>query len=476
MTLFSRGVFFVVEVERNSCGNLIPGWALAELGGARLGDARRTARLVAIAAAVAEQPTGTLPQACLTWAAAKGAYRFFGNESVDADEIVSAHREATVERVGHYSTVLAVQDTTEFNFSHHPATKGLGPLGRKGQVGFFVHSCLALSPDGVPLGLLGQYRWVRSFEEIGIKHKRRQRALEEKESYRWQAMLEDSTRSIPSTTRVVTIADREADIIDFFLAAIRLKQNVLVRAAWNRRLQHPDNYLWDAAGQAPVVGQLEIEVPRSDDQPPRKTTLELRATTVGVLAPQHRKLERLPVAPLTVVWARELTPPEGKEAISWLLLTTLSVPSQKEAAMCVRWYAHRWKIERYHYTLKSGCRLEELQLETADRLDRALAVYAVVAWRLLSMTYAARVAPAQSCSAVLSQAEWQALYCTIHRSPVPPLSPPDLQTAIIWIARLGGFLARHGDGAPGVKVLWRGYRRLQDLSEMWSIVHPDTCG
>lgn len=476
MTLLSRGVLFVVEMEHCLCDGPNPSWAVAELGSAHLGDARRTARLVAIAAAVAEQPTGSLPQACLTWAATKGAYRFFGNESVDSEKILAAHRMATVERIGGYSTVLAVQDTTDFSFSHHPATKGLGPLGNTGMVGFFVHSCLALSPDGVPLGLLGQYRWVRSFEELGIKHKRRQRALEEKESYRWPAMLEDSTRGIPSTTRVVTVADREADIIDFFLAAIRLKQDVLVRAAWNRRLQHPDNYLWDAAGQAPVVGHLEIEVPRSDDQPSRKTTLELRATTVGVLAPQHRRLERLPVAPLTVVWARELTPPEGKEAISWLLLTTLSVQSQKEAAMCVRWYAHRWKIERYHYTLKSGCRLEELHLEAADRLDRALAVYAVVAWRLLSMTYAARVTPDQPCSAVLSQTEWQALYCTIHRTPTPPLSPPDLQTAIIWIARLGGFLARRGDGTPGVKVLWRGYRRLQDLTEMWSIVHPDTCG
>ena len=172
--------------------------------------------------------------------------------------------------------------------------------------------------------------------------------------------------------------------------------------------------------------------------------------------------------------ATEENPPQGAKPISWLLLTTLAVNSFEEAVNCVRWYSYRWLIERYHYVLKSGCGVEQLQLETPDRIKRALATYCIVAWRLLWLTYESRKNPELSCDQVLEVHEWQSLYCKIHNCSIPPSQPPSLRQAVRWIAQLGGFLGRTHDGEPGVKTIWRGLRRLHDISSTWKLLRPDS--
>jgi len=174
---------------------------------------------------------------------------------------------------------------------------------------------------------------------------------------------------------------------------------------------------------------------------------------------------------LQVLLAEEVDPPEGVTPSCWLLVTTLPIATWAEAEACVHWYTLRWLSERYHFVLKSGCRLEALQLETAARLKRALAVYRLVAWRWLWLTYEARAHPEASSATVLALHEWQALYCSIHRTPHPPGQPPSLQQAVRWMAQLGGFLGRKSDGEPGVQVLWRGLRRLEDIAATWALVH-----
>lgn len=171
-----------------------------------------------------------------------------------------------------------------------------------------------------------------------------------------------------------------------------------------------------------------------------------------------------------MVWAQEEQPPDGEKAIGWLLLTTLTVRDFEQASRCLRWYSHRWLIERYHYTLKSGCRLEQLQLETADRLERALACYAIVAWRLLWLTYEARSHPTLSVEGLLETSEWQALYCHVHQTIALPEVAPTLRDCVRWIARLGGFLGRKSDGDPGVKTLWLGLQRLHDMASMLQLI------
>lgn len=179
---------------------------------------------------------------------------------------------------------------------------------------------------------------------------------------------------------------------------------------------------------------------------------------------------------VNVILVTEIDPPAGVKPIRWLLLTTLPVTNLAQAMTCIRYYTLRWLIERYHYTLKSGCQIEQLQLQTAERIKRAFATYSVVAWRLLWITYLARMEPEISCEVCLEPDEWQALACDRLGGRVPPKQPPTLGQAVLWIARLGGFLARRGDGFPGVKTIWRGLSRLADLVSMWRLLrrkpHP----
>jgi hypothetical protein len=353
------------------------GWAMVELGSACLGDPRRTARLVSLAAALAEKPACSVPEACGNWAATKAAYRFFSNDEIEPDDILAAHRKSTLERVRQHSMILLIQDTTVYNFTTHRATRGQGPIAGKKKgypkapTGFFVHSCLAVSPEGVPIGLLGQHLWVRSEPtdggEPGEDHNR---ADAVKESVRWQSMLETSTQELPSSIRVLTVTDREGDLFDFFVAAARLQKDILVRAKWDRRLQNQDACLWEATEQASVVGHLTIEVSRAENRPGRTAHLALRMAKVTLRVPNHLRSEGFSPVALSAVLAREVNPPAGQEPIEWLLLTTLNVSTEADAVACVRWYSHRWKIERYHYTLKSGCRIEELELEDVERLHR----------------------------------------------------------------------------------------------------------
>jgi len=449
------------------------GWAAQELQYAQLGDARRNKRLVQVVEALAAQPNESVPQACGDWAATKATYEFWKSPRIKPNDIRLAHQKSSVERVKTHSIVLAIQDTTDFNFTHHPSKRGIGPISSQSTVvGLKVHSVLAVSVLGVPLGMLHQQVWARDPQEVGKRHHRRQRQTEDKESQRWLSALQVTESAVPEEIEVVTIADREADIYDLFAKPHRERSHLLIRGTHNRRVNHEAEYLHTAIRQTPIVGELTIEVPRGDQRPSRQATLTVRFTTLEVQPPRHH-LKRATLAPVTiqVVLAQEQNPADDTTPISWLLLTTLPVNSFDQAVECVRWYSYRWLIERYHYVLKSGCHLEQLQLETAERIESALATYCIVGWRLLWLTYEARYQPDIGCDTVLQTHEWQALYCTIHSQPIPPATPPSLRQAVRWIAQLGGFLGRKHDGEPGVKTIWRGWQRLQDIAATWQLLH-----
>lgn len=448
-------------------------WAEEELQHAQLGDKRLNKRLIRLVKDLSSQPSASVPQACGSWAATKAAYRFWKSDNVEADDIRKAHQERTVERLRGESMVLMIQDTTELDFTHHPSTKELGHLDHPSLRGLKVHSGLTVSTQGVPLGLIHQEVWVRDTEDIGKKHRRKKRETKEKESQRWLTALSKGQDAIPEGIEVITIADREADIYDLFAAPRRRGSHLLVRAAYNRRVKHPDRYLWDAIEKSPPQGQLTIDLRRMDDKPPRKATLTVRFMTLEIEPPCNRpKRASFKSIPLQVILAREENPPPGVTPIYWLLITTLPVDSFEDALQCVKWYSHRWLVERYHHVLKSGCHIEQLQLEKADRIKRALATYCIVAWRLLWLTYESRKNPDRPCDEILESHEWQSLYCVIHKTPTPPQTPPTLRQTVRWIAQLGGFLGRKSDGEPGVKTTWRGLIRLHDISDTWKILHP----
>ncbi len=451
-------------------------WAVTEFAGAALGDQRRTGRLVSLATALFKRPGASLPQACGNRAALKAAYRFFDNDSIIPQEVLQSHVASTTLRVASCGLVLAPQDTTSLDWTAHPATQGLGPLSDPDHHGLFAHTTLAITPERVPLGLLAQQVWARDPNDVGKRQTRKHRPIEQKESHKWllslQAVIQAQKRC--PDTQFVSIGDREADVFDLFLEDRPEGVDLLVRAAWNRKVVHPEGYLWDVIASQPVVKYLTVQVPRRENQKARKASLALRFCPVKLCPPKHRKNEQLPPVEVFAVHVLEEAPPDGIDPIEWLLLSTVPVRTVEDAIERVDWYACRWGIELFHKVLKSGCRIEMRQLESADALHRCLLLYSVIAWRILYAVMLSRNLPDLPCTALLDPEEWQALHCTIHRTPDVPSEPPTLRQAVHWIGRLGGFLDRKSDGEPGVTVLWKGLHSLTDLTTMYRILRPQS--
>jgi hypothetical protein len=449
-------------------------WAVHEFADADLGDVRRTKRLVELAHVLAQHPTAALPEACGDGAMLKAAYRFFSNDDIEPQDCLSSHIESTYGRLARVPLVLAVQDTTEVNWTGHPATTGLGPLGHPACQGLHVHSTLAFTPERVPLGLLAQHVWARDPDDIGKRKRRKQLPMSQKESQKWLTSLEAVGRARDGCahTRFVSVGDREADIFDLLAAERSEGVDLLVRAAWDRCVEEPERYVWATVQAQPIVEHLLLRVPRRGTQPSREATLALRFCPVTLCPPRHRKAEGLPSVTIWAVQVHEIDPATDVTPLEWLLLTTVAVRTIQDAIERVTWYACRWGIEVWHRILKSGCRIEERQLATGERLQRCLTLYSVIAWRVFYATMLARAVPEMSCSVLLEIEEWQALYCAIHACPTPPESPPSLDQAVRWIAQLGGFVGRRRRDQPGAETVWRGFQHLTDLTRMYRIMRP----
>ncbi len=447
-------------------------WAACEFALAPLPDRRLVKRLTTIATDFAQHPTAPIPQACGSWGEAKAAYRFFNNDAVEPEAILAGHVQATIQRCQLHPVVLCPQDTTKLNYSTHPNTQGLGPISnnRDKTIGLFLHSTLALSPGGQPLGILHARTWTRrTFGRCSAQRNRMARAQKESQkSMDSFAACQQAAVYCPHT-QLVNVADREGDLYDLFAAALMPTHSprveVLVRAQHNRQVAHPQKYLWDYLASQPVSAQLEIQVPRKDGHPGRLATLAIRFARV-TLRPPCLKENQAPLS-LWAVEARELHPPKGAKAICWRLLTTLPVESAEAAVEKVRWYAQRWQIEVLHKVLKSGCQIEQRQLETVARLQRVLAVDLIVAWRVLALCKASRETPEGLASDWLQAEEWRALWCYMHQRSRAPSTPPSLRQSVRWIAQLGGFLGRRSDGEPGPIVLWRGLQQLRAITAAW---------
>jgi hypothetical protein len=270
----------------------------------------------------------------------------------------------------------------------------------------------------------------------------------------------------------ISVCDREAHIYAFLESTRAVGLDFVVRAGRGRSFTLDGQEVFAAIAFAPVGGQKVITVKRHPEHEARQATIHLRFGSLSLRRPARAADTLSETLTVQVVEVVESQPPDGQTPIHWLLLTSLPVDSLEQAEQILTFYTYRWLIERFHYTLKSGCKLEDSQLRTEPRLERLLAVYSGVAWHLLWLTYQARLTPDAPCTVVLSTPQWQALYAFIHRSSRLPAQPPSLHQATRWIAQLGGFLGRKTDGDPGLKVLWRGWSRLQDIVHTWSISHP----
>lgn len=435
-----------------------------------LPDARLHHRLHRMLDQFAAQPDCSIPQATGRRNDMDAAYAFFANTArVDPAAIVAACRPEVLDRLGDGRRALAPQDTTELNFSGLREADGLGYTAGASVRGLLLHSTLLVRPDGLPLGLLSQQVWARDPAQMGQARDRRPRAAAAKESFRWRDHAQAARAAVPPGVTVVHVADREGDIYDWLAAPRPAATHLLIRVAQAHRVvvhgpEGAAGALSAVVRARPPLNTLEVEVPRADDRPARRAVLTLRVAAVQVPPPKNATgRARLHPVAVWVIGAVEEHPPAGQKAVCWRLVTTEPVTTLAEATRAVREYVLRWRVERFHYVLKQGCAVERLQLDTAERLANAVAVYSQVAVRLLRLTYLARVAPATPVEQEFTADEVEVLLG--YRRQQETGSAARVETiaeAVRVIARLGGHLGRKGDGPPGAKVLWRGLRSLHD--------------
>jgi hypothetical protein len=456
-------------------------WAEEEFGGAEFGDERLSKRLVELARDFYARPQASIPQACDSRARTKAAYRWLTHPMINIQAVLAPHTEATTRRISEQSVVLAVQDTTSFSYSTHVATEGLGPIGSTfpggpGPQGIMMHDTMAFTVDGLPLGLVDVQAWARDPKEIGKKHTRYKRPIEQKESAKWLRSFKatSAVQAACSNTKMVSVGDREADIYELFALALAQPKGaqLLVRAEHDRLVKDGHGRLFTHMNQQPIAAERVVEVPRTNKSKARSATLGIRFASVR-LRPPRRKSKLEPID-LWAVLASEVDAPEEASPLQWMLLTTLEVTTPEDAFEKLDWYAKRWGIEVFHKTVKSGCRIEERQLATEPRLENCLAIDLVVAWRILLLTMLGRHDPDQPCTAFFEEYEWKAVIAFTQGPENVPEVTPSIREVTRIVAGLGGFLGRKGDGEPGVKSLWIGLQRLDTISAAWLAFGPES--
>ena len=468
------------------------GWAQQEFGGAKLGDRRLSDRLVQSARTLATLPGQAFSGVARgDWAAVKGYYRLIDqpdDSQVSVPAILAPHRARTVQRMKAHQTVLCIQDGTDLNYTGLAQCDGLGVMGANQTgargLGLHLHSTLAVSTEGVPIGVLNAQFTAPVAKSKLDKRPAHEIPIEDKKSFAWIAGLRECvalSKELPDT-RQVCVMDREADFFELFDEQRKSgKVELLVRAKHDR-VMPGETHLFEAVRQSAVQGVLQIVVPRQSARPKKSKQKARTATEQRIAEVQLRHLQiELPVPssqkekkPITVrvVHVLEVSAPEGAKPLEWFLLTTCAINSVDDAQACLRWYCLRWRIEDWHRVLKTGCRIEALAHQSAERLERAIAINLVIAWRIMLMTLLGRACPELPAEVLLSETEVTVLNAFAKQHRIKP--PANLGDAVRLVARLGGYLGRNNDPPPGHQVMWKGYAVLQMLCLGFSLRPPDT--
>jgi hypothetical protein len=426
-------------------------WTDEEFAALDLGDARLNNRARKLMDTFAAKPTASIPEACDNWTETHAAYRFLANPEVTWDGIMAPHWARTVERMRAQKVVLCIQDTTELDFNGQEIA-GLGPLNYEARRGMYVHPTYAVSPEREPLGLLDGWMWARELRDADG-----QRPPSVKESERWVEGYErvaELALQLPDT-RLVYLADREADIAAMMRQAYALgtPADWLVRAKHDRCLAGGEGKrLWSETTAEVPLGEISFLMEGRGKQKARQVRQQVWAKRVSLRDGRRGKIEA------TCIVAREVAAPAGIKPVEWRLLTNRHVGTLADACQMIDWYRARWEIEIFFNVLKNGCEVEALQLSAVDRLERALALFMVVAWRIAYLMRKGRTCPDLDAALFLDPDEIQAAYVLNKKRP-PPV--PGINEVLRMIARVGGFLARKHDGEPGVKTIWRGLHDVQ---------------
>jgi hypothetical protein len=460
---------------------------------AELQDKRLNERLTKLLSDLGDRPTASIPAACGGHKEMTAAYRFFDNPKVTPADVLDPHQAATRVRMAAQPVVLLVQDTTEANLTRpHQQVEGAGPLDGGARRGAFMHALEAFTPEGTPLGAVSVEFWTREdqAQKQSTQEKDRQRSklpLEQKESFRWLQGLRrarELAQELPQT-QFVCLADSEADIYDLFVEP-RGPQPVdwLIRAFRNRSVEAQaeatETRLREQVLAEPVrftqritvrerVPKTSCETRKRRVARPRRTArVQVRAARVTLRSPKRS----LPPVAVNVVLVSEPHPPAGPVAVEWILVTTLPIQTIEQMRQILRYYGVRWMIEVLFRTWKSGCRVEQRRFEHLDRLLPCLALYWIVAWRVLMVCRLGRGRPEMNGEAILEPAEWQSVWVLTQQKPLPK-KPPTLGVMLRLIAQLGGYVNHpHRPDPPGPQTRWLGLQRMYDLAWAWNTFGP----
>jgi len=444
-------------------------WAQHEFEFAQLGDQRRTKRLVKVAAGLAANPGGTLPQAFPQWPELKAAYRLMDQPGVTFEHVIAPHLARTREACRQPGEYLIIEDTTDLDFTHHPATEDLGVIGDGHGRGFALHSALAVRveawtleqrPEGVLMGLFGQQ--CSRPRPAPKKETPSQRLSRARQSQRWAAAFTEAGGP-PEGCQWIYIADRESDFYEPMQRTLAYGGDFIIRGFHDRRLADEAGHLREALDQAPVLGQMTVEVRARGSEPKRTAIVEVRRVKVDLDGPWRPGGWQAPLKDIWAVEVREVHAPEGvKEPLHWMLLTSLPCERWSQVQRVIGRYTARWWVEEYHKALKSGARVEESQLERGYRLEPLIGILAVVAVRLLSTKMLARSRP-DSFEAAQSFAP--EMIAILEKKLGLPKGGWTNRNLLVATARLGGFIGRKRDGMPGWQTIWRGWHRLMWMCE-----------
>jgi hypothetical protein len=463
-------------------------WAQQEMGGASLGDMRLSQRLVEIVQSKAEKPgrafTGVAEG---DWPAVKAYYRFIDHpdeEAVSMEHILKPHRQRTIQRMQGQRTVLCIQDGSDFDYSSLAQCEGLGVIGTNQtgaqSRGLHLHTTFAIAPNGLPLGILRAECVAPQLKSPDDQRPSYTIPIEEKDTFSWLAGLRDTVEvaaQMPQT-RLVNVCDREADFFELFEEQLRNPSvELLVRANHNRVINDKPGKLFDAVRQSPLQTKVQVHVPRQSARPKLSKT-KARPKRSGRQAELEVRYQRYQLCPpayysrkepidIWCIHALESAAPEGNKPVEWFLLTTIHIRAAEDAVSCLRWYCLRWRIEDFHRVLKSGCGVEQIGHETAERIRRAIAINLVIAWRIMLMTLLGRDTPQLPPDVVFSNIELQVLNAYAKKKRLP--APATLREAVRLVARMGGYLGRKKDPEPGHQLMWEGFYQLLLMTEGFAL-------
>jgi len=437
-------------------------WVAKEFSGLCFGSVRLERRFKKTMSDISEYPEKSIWLSSGSRSNAKAVYRMLGNERFDKKEILSAHRNA-VDIRNEEKILLAVQDTMSVNYSTRENTEGMG-YNCEQALGINVHSCLYITPQGIPMGVADQSVTTRKFPvDERSHHEKRMRKIEDKESYRWLETMKTAAKNAPENVELVHIADREGDIYELYAAAMRSGQKFVIRAIHNR-MTIDGQHILDELNSSTPKGDIKLIIPENHKKKTkeRESIFELRFINIDVKKPQIRSKDNNieDSLKLSLISLKETNSLKDQEKIEWILMTNLELSSCEAALTAIEYYHHRWKIERFHYVLKSGCEIEKIQQHSVDRIEMMILMYSIISIHIMMLTYISRNFPDTPCELIFSESEWKTLYRAANKTKIAPDMPYSIADAVKYVAKLGGWVGAPSDGPPGLKVVWFGLNAL----------------